>query len=58
MPKYPERVRARKSVSRRFRAFVNALLKQFTTPPEELLRRAEAKLQAEAGDKPVGPAAR
>ena len=55
MPKYPERVKAR---ARRFRAFVNALLKQFATPPEELLRRAEAKLQAEAGDKPVGPAAR
>jgi hypothetical protein len=58
MPKYPERVKARKSVARRFRAFVNALLKQFATPPEELLRRAEAKLQAEARDRPAGPPAR
>jgi hypothetical protein len=42
--KQPQRVETRKSVSRRFRAFVNASMKQFATPPEELLSRAEAKL--------------
>jgi hypothetical protein len=44
--KHPERVQARKSVSRRLRRFVNVLMKQFATAPSELLRRAEAKLHA------------
>ena len=59
--KYHDRVRARKSVSRRFRTFVDALMKQFTTPPKQLLNRAEAKLNAappEADDKPVEPPVR
>jgi hypothetical protein len=56
-----DRVQARKDVSRRFRAFVNALMKRFTARPEELLRRAETKLNAappDADDKPAEPGAR
>jgi len=59
--KYPDRVRARRSVSQRFSTFVDASMKQFATPPEELLSRAEAKLDAappEPDDKPDEPAVR
>ena len=59
--KYHDRVRARRSVSQRFRTFIDALMKQFATPPEQLLNRAEKKLNAAspgAGDKPVEPAER
>ena len=59
--KFHDRVRARRSVSQRFRAFVDALTRQFVTPPEELLSRAEAKLNArppQADDKPADPAVR
>lgn len=59
--KHPERVQARKSVSRRLRKFVNALMKQFATPPEELLSRAEAKLHTappQSDDKASEPIAR
>jgi hypothetical protein len=40
-----ERVRARKTVSQRFRDFIAAMMKQFRTPPAELLGRAEEKLR-------------
>ena len=48
-------------MSQRFSAFVDASMKQFATPPEELLSRAEAKLDAappEPDDKPDEPAVR
>jgi hypothetical protein len=55
--KHPERIRARKSVTQRFRKFVSFMMKQFATPPDELLNRAEARLQSHAaGDKPAEPA--
>jgi hypothetical protein len=49
-----ERVEARKCVSTRFDAYVSTLMGQFVTSPEELLRRAEAKLHAplERPDRP------
>jgi hypothetical protein len=40
--KDPERVEARRSVSQRFRRYIATLMAQFRTPPEELLKRAEA----------------
>jgi hypothetical protein len=51
------RVKARKTVSERFRTFVSVLMRQFVTPPEELLNRAESKLHAppDHGDKSKQP---
>jgi hypothetical protein len=40
-----ERVRARKSVARKFRDLIARMMRQFRTPPDELLGRAEEKLR-------------
>ena len=54
--KNPERIEARRSVSRRFRRYIATLMLQFRTPPEELVKRAEARLEPApdaTGDPPV-----
>ena len=55
--KNPERIKARRTVTERFRAFVSSLMRQFITPPKELLNRAESELHGspEAGDKSSEP---
>jgi hypothetical protein len=42
--KDPRRRRARRIVADRFRQFVDRQMSQFTTRPEELLQRVEAKI--------------
>jgi len=58
--KHLHRVKARKTVSERFRAFVSFLMRQFVTAPEELLNRAESELHAppDRGDKSKQPSVR
>ena len=43
--KYREGIVARKSVAKRFREFLTAMMRQFKTPPDELLDRAEERLR-------------
>ena len=52
--KYREGIVARKSVAKRFREFVTAMTRQFKTPPDELLDRAEEKLR-QTGSPPTAP---
>ena len=42
--KDPRRRQARRIVADRFRQFVDRLMSQFTTRPEELLQHVEAKI--------------
>jgi len=54
--KNPKRVEARRSVSKRFRRYIATLIAQFRTPPEELVKRAEAGPEPTpdaAGDPPA-----
>ena len=51
--KDPERVKARRSVSRRFRRYIATLTRQFRTPPEELVTRAQARLESDAAGDPA-----
>ena len=51
--KDPERVEARRSVSQRFRRYIATLMRQFRTPPEELVKRAEARLEPDAAGDPA-----
>jgi len=54
--KDPKRVEARRSVSKRFRRYIATLMRQFRTPPEELVKRAEARPEPApdaAGDPPA-----
>ena len=52
--KYPRGIVARKSVAKRFREFVAGMMRQFKTPPDELLDRAEERLR-QTGSPPTAP---
>jgi hypothetical protein len=53
--KDPKRVDPRRSVLDHLRRYVAAQMHQFRTPPEELVKRAEIKLESPAPDT-AGPA--
>ena len=52
MPKDAKGFRARKAVAALFRQYLAALLKQFTSSPEELMKRAEQRAAEAPPDQP------
>ena len=53
--KYPERVRARRTIADLTRQYVDTLMRQFRAPPEELLQRVEARLESEKPPDQIQP---